>query len=216
MKQWRTPTRCEVHSKARHGFGGFQPQSGASLIEALCVVALLLILTTLYWTSGSESRQHQRLRACQHNLGAIFMALQIYANDQHGVFPAIPNAGRSEEPLALLVPKCTVDTSVFLCPGCKDPPLPQGQPFPTRRISYAYYMGRNSGDSGEILMSDRQVDNQPKNAGQLLFSADGSAPGNNHGSDGGNLLFGDGHSECNPPYARASLRFTQGIALLNP
>jgi prepilin-type processing-associated H-X9-DG protein len=216
MKQRRSSTRCESKHRARPGCGTRQRQRAASLIEALCVVALLLILTTLYWGSGSESRQQQRLRACQHNLSGMFMGLQIYANDQRGLFPAMRKSERSEEPLALLVPRWTVDTSVFLCPAGKDPPLPQGQPFTTRTISYAYYMGRRGIDTPEVLVTDRQVDTQPKYPGQLLFSADGRAPGNNHGSAGGNLLFADGHTESSVAQARASLVLTQGVVLLNP
>src|SRR5208283_3604904 len=70
MKQRRRPARCEEPGGARHRLGPYQGQTAASLIEALCVVALLLILTTLYWSSGSESRQQQRIRACQRNLGS--------------------------------------------------------------------------------------------------------------------------------------------------
>jgi hypothetical protein len=216
MKLRPTPPRWPDHPRCRSGPGNPGPQTAASMIELLCVAAILLILTTLYWGSGSESRQHQRLRVCRHNLEAVFMALQVYANDAHGAFPAVAQTQRSEDPLALLVPRCTIDTSVFLCPAAKDPALPQGEPFGSRSISYAFYMGRRSTDLQEVLLTDRQVNTQPKSAGQLLFSADGHPPGNNHGRVGGNLLFGDGHSDTSPPYASASLLFTQGVALLNP
>ena len=216
MKQWPRPGHREQRSRARYGFDRAFSQTAASLLEALFVVALLLILTTLYWGSSSESRQRQRLRACQHNLESVFMALQIYANDQRGAFPAVTNAERSEEPLALLVPRCTTDTSVFLCPSSKDAPLPQGLPFSNGRISYAYYMGRRTADNPEVLVTDRQVDTRPKAQGQQLFSPDGRAPGNNHGADGGNLLFADGRISTSPPSAGSWLSLTQGVVLLNP
>jgi len=191
-------------------------RAGASLIELLCVVALLLILFTLYWSSGSESRQQRRLKACQQNLSRIFMALQIYANDQHEKLPELAGAQSSEEPLSLLVPRYTIDTPVFICPASGDSPLPPGESFRTRKISYAYYMGRRAADAQAVLMTDRQVDASPKTAGQLLFSDSGRPPGNNHGRTGGNLLFGDGHAEACPPRAPSSLALAPGVVLLNP
>jgi len=47
------------------------------------------------------------------------VALQIYAGDFSGRLPAVTNAPTSEAPLSLLVPRYTVDTSIFICPGGK-------------------------------------------------------------------------------------------------
>ena len=120
---------------------------GFSLIELLVVLALLIILTTMMWGFGSESRQHAAQRACRQNLEKIFVALQIYANDFSGRLPATTNAQTSEEPLSLLVPHYTVDTSIFICPGGRDSALPSGVSFANRKISYAYYMGEHLGDA---------------------------------------------------------------------
>jgi prepilin-type N-terminal cleavage/methylation domain-containing protein/prepilin-type processing-associated H-X9-DG protein len=195
----------------------FRPSraAGFSLIEVLVVMALILILTTMYWSSGSETRQHKQLIACQKNLQKIFMALAIYANDQGGKFPARAAAKSSEEALDPLVPRYTVETWAFLCPASKDKPLPPGESFLKKQISYAYYMGRRSTD-GEALLSDRQVDTRAKIQGQDVFSHTGQPPGNNHKKDGGNVLFGDGHVDASPPSACFSLGLTQGVVLLNP
>ena len=152
-----------------------------SLIELLCVVALLV----------------------------------IYANAQGGKFPDLPGAQTSEGPLDLLVPKFTVQTASFICPGTHDSALPSGESFRNRTISYAYYMGRHA-DDGQVLMTDRQVDTNSKTAGQPLFSISGRPPGNNHGRAGGNLLFSDGHVQSTPGPAPCSLVLTQGLVLLNP
>src|SRR5207244_10059912 len=42
-----------------------------SLIELLVVVALILVLTTLYWGSGSGNRQKALQASCQNNLQKI-------------------------------------------------------------------------------------------------------------------------------------------------
>jgi len=191
-------------------------QAGFSLIELLVVLALMIILTTMMWGFGSESHQHAAQRACRQNLEKIYVSLQIYANDFSDRLPATTNAQTSEEPLSLLVPHYTVDTSIFICPGSKDAALPSGVSFANRKISYTYYLGQRLGDAQQPLMSDRQVNTEPKRTGDQVFSTNGKPPGNNHHKYGGNFLFGDGHAELTPPQLSFSLVTTQGVVLLNP
>jgi prepilin-type processing-associated H-X9-DG protein len=192
------------------------PSAGFSLIELFVVLALMIVITTMMWGFGSESRQHAAQRACRQNLEKIYVAMQIYANDFAGRLPASTNAQTSEEPLGLLVPHYTVDTSIFICPGGKDAPLPSGVSFAGRKISYAYYLSQHLGDAQQPLMSDQQVNTMPKRAGDPVFSTDGKPPGNNHSKYGGNFLFGDGHADLTPPQLSFSLVTTQGVVLLNP
>ncbi len=86
------------------------------------------------------------------------------------------------------MPKYTADTSIFICPGGRDAQIPSGEPLRKHKISYAYYMGRRLDTPQALLMSDRQVDTQPKRAGEFVFSPDGKPPGNNHHKYGGNFL----------------------------
>ena len=190
--------------------------AGFSLFELLIVLALMIVMMMMMWGFGSESRQHAAQRACRQNLEKIYVALQIYANDFSGRLPADTNALTSEEPLSRLVPHYTVDTSIFICPGGRDPALPSGESFTNQKISYAYYMGQRLGDAQQPLMSDRQLNTLPKQAGDFVFSARGKPPGNNHYKYGGNFLFGDGHADLTPPQLAFSLVTTQGVVLLNP
>ncbi len=187
-----------------------------SLIELLVTVALILILATMMYGFGSRSHQETEKKACAKNLEKIYVALQIYANEHHGAFPALSNAATAEAPLAQLVPQYTADTSLFICPGSKDSALPEGESFAGRRISYAYFMGRGLTDGAAALMSDRQIDTRPKSAGQAAFSTTGRAPGNNHSKYGGNFLFGDGHLQTTPATIPFSLTWPQDVVLLNP
>ena len=191
-------------------------RAGFSLLELLVVAALLLILTTLYWRSGADNRQKAVLASCQNNLQKIHIAMEIFANDHAGKFPSSPGARTAEETLDALVPRYTADTSFLICPGSKDSPLPSGESFRQRRISYAYYMGRRLADAQEPLSSVRQIDNQSKVPGQQVFSITGKPPGNNHDKRGGNVLFCDGHVQRTPAAAAFSLVLTQGVVLLNP
>jgi len=204
-----------------NGLRGGRPETssadpGFSLVELLVILALMIVLFVMMWGFTSESHQHAAQRACQQNLEKIYVALQIYANDFSGQLPVITNAETSEAPLSLLVPHYTVDTSIFICPGSKDSPLPSGVSFIHRTISYAYYMGQHLGDAQQPLMSDWQVNTLPKQAGDLVFSTTGEPPGNNHYKYGGNILFCDGHAQLTPPQLSFSLVPTNGVILLNP
>ena len=187
-----------------------------SLLELLVVVAIMVILTTMYWGSGSGARQKKLQADCQNNLQKSYIALQIFAKDHGDKFPEAPGARTSEEPLDALVPRYTSDTAVFICPASKDSGLPSAESIRKRKISYAYYMGRRLVDAQEALLSDKQVDTQSKVAGQPVFSSTGKPPGNNHGKAGGNFMFCDGHVQSAPATAPFSLVLTQGVVLLNP
>ncbi len=190
--------------------------SAFSLLELLVVLAILVILTSLYWGSNSSSTKTKAIAECGNNLQKIYIALEVFANEHELKFPEKAGARSSTEPLDLLVPRYTSDTSVFTCPASKDRPLAAGESLQKHTISYAYYMGRRSKNPGEALITDRQVDTQSKAPGQLVFSSSGKTPGNNHGKQGGNVLFCDGQIQASPPNAVFSLTFTQGVVLLNP
>ena len=164
----------------------------------------------------SPGRQRSQKKLCADNLQKIYLALQIYANDFHGALPQNPGAATSEDALGQLVPKYTADTSIFICPGGRDAAIPSGEPLRNHKISYAYFMGRGWTARKTFLMSDRQVDTQPKHPGEFAFSPDGRPPGNNHHKYGGNFLLGDGSVLDSPALLAFSLAIPPGVVLLNP
>ena len=192
-------------------------RAGLSLLEVLLAMVIVFILFTLYLSAGSKSAQEKKLAACQANLQSIYAAFSTFSQDNNGALPAIPGSTNAEAPLSLLVPKYTTGTEFFICPGGKDEPLPDAQPFADKKISYAYYMGAALADGGEApLMSDAQVNTLPKTVGQLVFSIDGKKPGNNHNKYGGNVLFGDGNVRYTPAVLTFALRTATNVILLNP
>jgi prepilin-type N-terminal cleavage/methylation domain-containing protein/prepilin-type processing-associated H-X9-DG protein len=203
----------QTRSRLLASFRGAAASQAFSLIELLVVLAIMVFLTTMFWAGSGSDHQKQ---ACSANLQKIYVALQIYANDSKDKFPAIADARTAEEPLDLLVPHYTTDTSIFICPAGRESSLPSGESLRPRRISYAYYMGHHSTDALEPLMSDRQVDTKTKQEHDVVFSATGKPPGNNHKDRGGNILRCDGSVEFTPPHAAFSLGTTQGVVLLNP
>jgi prepilin-type processing-associated H-X9-DG protein len=216
MKAFGQSGCVRANNRRGGGPGTSSAKPGFSLVELIVVLALMIILVTMMWGFASESHQHATQRVCRQNLEKIYVALQIYANDFSGRLPENPDAQISGQVLDVLVPRYTADTSIFICPGSKDSPLPSGVPFANRKISYAYYMGQHLGGAQPPLMSDWQVNTLPKKAGDLVFSATGKPPGNNHYKYGGNILFCDGHVELTPPRLPFSLVITQGVLLLNP
>ena len=211
----RQNTRCltKPASGVRHPYSS--THAAFSLIELLIVLALMIIMTTMYYGFGSSSHQERQKKNCAANLEKIYIALEIYATDHSGKFPDVPGSKTSEEALDGLIPRYTSDTSIFICPGSKDSDLPPGESIRKRKISYAYYMGRGSADKA-ALMSDKQIDTDPKNQGEMVFSESGKPPGNNHHKYGGNFLFSDGRLESSEPRASFPLTLTQGVQLLNP
>lgn len=209
-------TRLRGERARRLTCGDGLHRRGFSLLELLLTTALILILFVMLYGHSSGSHQRRQKQACQQNLQTIYVALQIHAGDHDGWFPAKTNALTSEEPLSLLVPRYISVTRHFICPGSKDSRLPEGESFEKRKISYAYYMGRSARDTAEVLLSDAQVNTQPKIQGQPVFSPDGQKPGNNHHQYGGNLMFCDGRMEMSRAQAPFSLLLTQGVVLLNP
>lgn len=190
--------------------------AGFSLIELLVVVAIIVILTTVYLNSGSRAFQARKRLECERNLRSIYVALKTYSLDGKG-FPDLPSAKTSEAVLSLLIPKYTTGTEFFICPGTKDAALPEAEPFANRRISYAYYQGQKSdSEASAPLLTDRQVNTRPKVVGDPLFSEDGRAPGNNHNKFGGNILFCDGNVQASEMRSAFALTNAPNVTQLNP
>jgi prepilin-type N-terminal cleavage/methylation domain-containing protein len=191
-------------------------RSGFSLIELLITLALLCIMSVMLYGFGSASHQRSQKKLCGDNLQKIYLSLQIYANDFKGALPQNTNAVTSEDVLDELVPKYTADTTIFICPGGRDSEFSSGEPLRKHRISYAYFMGRRLDAPQSPLMSDRQVNADPKRAGEIVFSTNGKPPGNNHHKFGGNFLLGDGSVQNSQAQLAFSLAPEPGIVLLNP
>ena len=187
-----------------------------SLVELLVVMAIVLIAYASMYGPSSASGQAKRRAQCVQQLQQMHTMLALFAGEHDGAFPAA-RGPTSEGALSQLVPLYTTDTDVFICPGSGDSALPGAQPFADQRISYAYCAGlKRDADPGALLVADALASTRAKLSGDPLFSTTGHAPGNNHRTAGGNLLFVDGHVETSGSIAPRALPIPAGATLLNP
>jgi prepilin-type processing-associated H-X9-DG protein len=188
-----------------------------SYIELMITMVIACMLYMAMCGPNSPAGRAKRRAQCARQLEQMHSVLALYAAEHDGVFPAVEGASSSEAPLSQLVPLYTTDTSIFICPASGHSALPGAQPFADRRISYAYVTGlKRDADPGVLLVSDAQVNTLPKTQNEPLFSTSGSAPGNNHRTAGGNMLFVDGHVETPGALAPRALPVPEGATLLNP
>lgn len=187
------------------------------LVELLVVVGLLFVLFVVYNSRTSVNFQKRQKALCRQNLQTIHLALQTYSLDHAEKFPFVRGAKSSEAPLSLLVPKYTTRTDVFICPGTKHRPLPQGEPFADRKISYAYLMGVTSQAGREQwTMADALLRPEASRRGEVIFSTTGEGAAVNHDKYGGVILFADGTVEMTRPKTEYSLAKPTGTLILNP
>ena len=204
-----------IFPRRENHFG--RQRAGFSLVELLISIVLVLILSMILMGRGMFSNQQRKMANCQKNLQNIYLAMNIYSDDNKRNFPYFNGAASSEPPLSLLVPRSTTVTEIFICPGSNENKLSEGEPFTKRRISYAYYMGRAKSDGAEaLLVSDRQINSLPKIKRQQMFSENGKNPGANHSKSGGNLLFCDGSFRSAKARAAHDYLFPTNVVLLNP
>ena len=190
---------------------------GFVLVELIVVLGLLVAVFVLYHHRGSGNFQKRQQALCRQNLQTIHLALQTYATDYEGKYPALRSAKSAEAPLSLLVPKYTTRTEVFICPGSKDRQLPPGEQFEKRKISYAYLMGlTTAADRRQWLMADALMRPLSSGKGEVIYSTSGDGKGTNHDKEGGVILFGDGTVEITRPKAQYAISKPVGTSILNP
>src|SRR5262249_35456884 len=114
-----------------------------TLIELLCVIAIISLVIGIVLPSFSRARATSKLSACASNLRQIVVAIQQYAMDNAGCVPTgrdvpLPSSpprrwnewasnqvwvggGPFENGLGKLVPAYLSDPRVLFCPGSGEP-----------------------------------------------------------------------------------------------
>lgn len=159
---------------------------GFTLIELLVVIAIIGILAAILLPALARAREAARRASCANNLRQMGMALIMYSNENHGMFPPrqIYNAdgSLSVETMfngPMMFPEYINDFEVIWCPSWK----PQATPLER----YDEAKGNHDGDiqteeitkepfnyTGWAILDDHNV------LGFDLIGSEGSGPGGRH------------------------------------
>jgi prepilin-type N-terminal cleavage/methylation domain-containing protein/prepilin-type processing-associated H-X9-DG protein len=192
-------------------------QKAFTLIELLVVIAIIAMLAALLLPSLNKARERARRIGCANNLRQIALGMTMYADEYKGVFPtgfnACPPSGSNYDPPCLVSEVGSVQgfsqfarllikqgyipsTHPFICPSDRQDGLGQAVfSAPTwdqlvwRNLSYFYVskLSLRHGGNLYLLMADETWQNE-----SLGSTPDADAI-DNHGTEGRNAAFTDGH-----------------------
>jgi prepilin-type N-terminal cleavage/methylation domain-containing protein/prepilin-type processing-associated H-X9-DG protein len=200
---------------------GYSRRCGFTLIELLVVIAIIGILAAALLPALAKAKEKGRRAVCANNLRQIALAMNMYADDQGGFYPTcsvladIPNqdcAGQGTKGFAQLA-RLLVNTGymkstkVFVCPsdrydGGNTPitPATDVSSLEWKNISYFYVAKLDNKRSRVYLLL---ADESNCSEGTPSMGCPGATdsptwslrPDDNHGADGRNVGYTDGHVE---------------------
>ena len=159
-------------------------KKGFTLIELLIVIAIISILSGILLPALQRARRQARRTQCMGNLKDFGRAYQLFADDHRGCYPASTSELYGSSGDENLYPDYLPDWRIFWCPldpDAKPTDITTDGADTTNscEISYAFALGlKISNDSDDPIVSDNGCS---------------SASLDNHGTDGGHVLYLDGH-----------------------
>jgi prepilin-type N-terminal cleavage/methylation domain-containing protein/prepilin-type processing-associated H-X9-DG protein len=202
-----------------------------TLIELLCVIAIIGILAALLLPAVSQAKQRAKRVACLNNLRETGLAFQIFAHDHRGKLPMqVPasdggSAEFSREINSAFLHFQTLSNElvtprVLLCPTDTRLPADNFVALKNGNVSYFVNVSAEHGKSTSILAGDRNLTNDSAGNADLLPLVANSHLRWTHELHRfkGNVLFADGHVEGlnSPALMVAALEPTAAARLSSP
>ncbi|MFA5394157.1 MAG: DUF1559 domain-containing protein [Candidatus Ratteibacteria bacterium] len=188
-------------------------RKGFTLIELLVVIAIIAILAAMLLPALARAREQARRASCMSQVKQFGLVLHMYAQDWADNFP-VGAIRTSVSGLSPLMGTYITNAKMFVCPSSNDTASATALSYGSvtkNYMSYAYQQpttaGGNDGlgeqsSTDSCLLMDQSYP-AVKNGGvttEILFAPDLNVlvRRTNHGSDGVNAVFVDGHVEWVP------------------